>query len=58
MNAEELIIEKRDRIDDHWMKMEFISERFENHPNREWLDEHCVVKDIASEIPDDVEMIE
>jgi|AntRauTorcE11898_2_1112593.scaffolds.fasta_scaffold07119_5 hypothetical protein len=57
MNAEELLQNRRDFIYHHWVKMSYISDEFENHPSREWLNEHCVVKDIASEIPDDIRIV-
>ena len=58
MNAEELIETKRNRIEDHWHKMEFINESFEDHPDRDWLDKHCVIKNISDEIPAKIETIE
>lgn len=58
MNAEELIIEKRDSIFEHWSTIKSVDENYESHPSREWLGEHCVIQDIASEIPDDVETVD
>jgi len=58
MNAEELIIEKRDSIFDHWSTIKSADENYKSHPSREWLDEHCVIQDIASEVPDDVKTVD
>jgi len=58
MNADELINEKRDDIFSHWSTIKSADDNYEDHPSREWLDEHCVVKNIASEIPGDVEIVD
>ncbi len=58
MNAEELITEKRDEIFNHWSTIKSTDDNYEDHPSREWLDEHCVITDIASEIPGDVKIVD
>jgi len=58
MNPEELLNQKRDEIFDHWNKIKSADENYENHPSREWLDEHCVIKNIASELPEDVQIVQ
>jgi len=58
MNAQELINNKRERIYRHWLKMSYVTDTYEEHPDRDWLDEHCVIKNIASELPEDVQIVQ
>jgi len=57
MNAHDLLENKRERIYRHWLEMSYVTDTYEDHPSREWLDEHCVIKSIVSELPDDVDTV-
>jgi len=58
MNPEELLNQKREEIFDHWSQMKYINDKFENHPSRQWLYDHCNIENIADDLPDDVEAVD
>jgi hypothetical protein len=54
----DLLDEKRDSIYQMWVKCENLNDIYENHHSREWLDNHCMVRDLSEMIPDDIDVLE
>jgi hypothetical protein len=53
----DLLDEKRDSIYQMWVKCENLNDIYENHHSREWLDNHCMVRDLSEMIPDDIDVV-
>jgi len=52
-----LLDNKRDSIYHMWIKCESVGDIKDSHYSRKWLDKHCRIRDLATEIPEDVDIV-